>query len=119
VALSGVFSDARMRDSVVGREILHTVFGRREHYYDAFPLYHVSDTSPPLLLMNGKSDLSLRAHTMDLHFAARQKQVYSKVVYTDRSHFGICKDWDGTNRETLQTIVTFLREVLHCADCAQ
>lgn len=112
VSLSGVLSDARMKQSLMGQQILHSTFGVREQYYDAFPIYHLGDDTPPLLLINGRLDLSLRAHSMDFHYAARQRDVYSEIVYMEEcNHFTIHKNWNTSNRHTLDTIVQFLHRV--------
>ena len=117
VAISGPYSDRRLAETAVGKQILHNAFGRRKHYYDAFPLYHASPATCPFLLLNAGLDLSLRRHTFDFHYALRQAGVYVKTVYFDQeTHWSINHDWSNHNRPVLDVIHAFLQERWACLD---
>ena len=112
ISLSGVFSDKRLKQSRIGKEILETVFGKRSNYYDAFPIYHCHPDSPPHLLINAGMDYSLKRHTFDLCFALREQGVYVKTfIAPSQSHFSIRKKWKSTNINTFKEIVNFIHEV--------
>ena len=119
VVLSGVFSDKRMRASVIGRKILDVVFGRRAEHHDAFPIYHCHATSPPHLLVNAECDFSLRRHTFDFFFALREQGVYVRsLLIPSTSHFDIYTGWTR-NSAAFQTIVSFLFECVGERECVQ
>ena len=89
------------------------VFGERDNYHDAFPIYHCHPTNPPHLLINGNVDYSLKRHTLDYCFALREQGVYVKVfIAPSQSHFTVRKDWRTTNRYTLKHIIKFITEVV-------
>jgi len=114
IGISGVYSDKRMQNTQMGQALLYSTFGKRPNYLDAFPIYNIDDSTPPFLFFNTKSDLSLQFHTTDLHFALRQKQIYSKVIYSeDRNHFNICSDWGQgqSNRSVFEHIHNFRQEL--------
>lgn len=113
IALSGVFSDKRLQQTRVGSEILKMVFGKRKAYYDAFPIYHCRETSPPHLLINGSYDYTLDLHTLDLCTALRERGVYVKTFVAEgETHFSVRKAWRTTNKTTFDTIMEFIHEIL-------
>jgi len=112
-AISGVYSDKRLKQTRVGQSLLLNAFGDRHSYLDAFPLYHVTEATPPVLLLNGGSDLGLKRHTLDFHYHLKQHHVYSKVEYFNhRSHWDIAREWglNEANRAVCETVLSFLRE---------
>ena len=116
VCISGVFSDRRMQQSVLGSEILKNAFGDRKSYVDAFPIYHAQPTSPPHLLLNASVDYSLKRHTRDFFMALREQGVYVEShVYPMTTHFSIRHGWTGQNTAVLNDITAFIREQLPTA----
>lgn len=110
VALSGVFSDVRLAQTAVGRQILRLVFGKRPEYYDAFPIWHCRPSSPPHLLINADIDFSLKRHTLDFFVALRTQDVAVETfVAPGTTHFSIHKNWTtDTNDITLCKILDFI-----------
>jgi acetyl esterase/lipase len=110
IAVSGVYSDQRMKASPLGEQLLINAFGLRDHYYDAFPIYNVTDNTPPFLLLNAGVDLSLKRHTFDLHYVLRAAGVYVETEYfEDKSHWNIMDDWDQKHNPVRQKILAFLK----------
>jgi len=111
VSISGAYSDQRLKETQLGTQILHNAFGQRPHYYDAFPIYNVSQETCPFLLINAGVDLTLKRHAFDFHYALRQAGVYVKTVYFDQeTHWTIMRDWTDQNRAVIETIEAFLEE---------
>ncbi len=113
VAISGVYSDKRLQETTLGKNLLETAFGRRSHYYDAFPIYHIQETTPPFLLINAENDISLKSHAFDFHYALRGRGVYvESVTFPDTNHFTIIKDWSSSNSDVFIKIKSFLQEAM-------
>ena len=113
VGISGVYSDKRLRQLFLGQQLLLNAFGDRPSYEDSFPIYNITDRTPPILLVNATSDISLKQHSFDFHYSLRDKQRYSEIVYFDASHFSIIREWsDGESHAHVKNkIVSFLREI--------
>jgi acetyl esterase/lipase len=112
IGLSGVYSDKRLFEMPGGKKLLYAVFGIRENYYDAFPIYHVSNSTVPHLLLNAGWDGNLKRHTLDYHMTLLQKLVYVETVYYDElTHFNIYKNWTTTNSQVLDKINQFIQDV--------
>lgn len=114
IGISGIYSDKRLQDVYLGRQILRNAFGDRPNYYDAFPIYNVSEKTPPFLLINAASDISLKQHSLDLHYTLLEYGAFSEIVYVDQTnHFSIMKDMGPGERHesTLKKICSFLEEV--------
>lgn len=116
VSISGLYSDKRLAQTTIGRQILHNTFGKRPSYFDAFPIYHVTPQTCPFLLLNAGYDISLKQHAMDFWYTLKANAVYSQIEYFDHTnHFDIAKKWHangGTNRQVLETITEFLTRVV-------
>ena len=113
VGISGVYSDQRLMETHIGRQLLFNSFNHREKYYDAFPIYNVDSLTPPHLLINGGHDISLKRHTYDYHFALLEKGVFSQVEYfSQRDHWNICREWSSgqSNHAVFQKIQNFIQE---------
>lgn len=111
VSISGVYSDKRLQETSIGRQILKNAFGSRQHYYDAFPVYSVTKESCPFLLINAGVDISTKRHSFDFHYALRQAGVFVQTSYfDDQTHWSISKDWRGKNRRVLDEVLAFLKE---------
>lgn len=112
ISVSGVYSDKRMQQTRLGRQLLMNAFGHREHYYDAFPIYSITKDTPPFLLLNAGMDISLKRHTLDFHYALSQQGVFVETQYfQDRSHWNIMHGWEKSNRAVLEKITEFIQEV--------
>jgi acetyl esterase/lipase len=112
ISVSGVYSDHRLRETYFGQKILKSAFGQRSSYYDAFPIYHITEKTPPFLLLNAGMDISLKRHTLDFHYALRQRGVFVETdYYEDRNHWDIMHDWSSTNNAIMQKVTTFLDEL--------
>jgi acetyl esterase/lipase len=112
VAISGVYSDKRMQESPIEKHLLWNVFGKKNSYVDAFPIYSVDENSPPFLLLNAGYDWNLKKHTMDFHYTLRQRGVYVETCYfDDLNHFSIVKQWDDQNMTVKHKIVNFLKSI--------
>lgn len=110
IAVSGVYSDQRMKESSLGQQLLINAFGLREHYYDAFPVYNVTDNTPPFLLLNAGMDFSLKRHTFDMHYVLRASGVYVETEYFEqKSHWNIMDDWGQKHNPVCQKILAFLK----------
>lgn len=114
IAISGFYSDQRLKESVLGKELLHTAFGKKTSYYNEFPIYNIHvDNTPPFLLLNAGYDITLKSHSYDFHYALRNKGVYSKIDYfKDVNHFTIMKNWKGKNKQVPKTILEFMKNVV-------
>jgi len=111
VAISGVYSDKRMQQTRLGTQLLLNAFGHRKHYYDAFPVYNVTKDTPPFLLINAGMDISLKRHTLDLHYVLRQSGVFVETEYFEnKSHWNIMHGWKRDNA-VLSKIQNFIEEV--------
>lgn len=98
IAISGVYSDHRLQESSVGRQLLHNAFGFRDQYYDSFPIYHVRPDTPPFFLLNGGLDIFLKRHSLDFFYTLRQNRVYAQIkYYPERNHWNIVRGWPGSN----------------------
>lgn len=114
VCLSGVFSDKRMVETSIGREIMRNAFGHKSSYIGAFPIYHAQPSTPPHFLINANFDYSLIRHTHDFFYALRAHDVYVKTkVYEKTDHFSIRLDWGSTNKQVLHDILQFIDDVAH------
>lgn len=91
IGIDGFYSDKRLPV-----DILHTSFGARSEYYDAFPLYNVSATTPPHLLVHSRPDPS----GFDYHFELMQKGIFVKTVYLKEKH-----------EKVSQLVTTFLESI--------
>jgi acetyl esterase/lipase len=113
ICISGVFSDKRMKQSTVAKEILTNVFGTHDNYIDAFPIYHIQPNTPPHLLLNATIDYTLKRHTFDMINAFKEKGVYAaSYVYPNTNHFNIRHYWYGKNRKVLNDIMKFIYDHL-------
>lgn len=113
ISISGVFSDKRMKQSRLGKEILKNAFGYHSTYINAFPIYHIQPTSIPHLLLNANIDYTLKRHTLDMMMSFREQGVYAKSkVYPNTNHFNIRHRWEDQNKAVLQDIMQFIYEVL-------
>jgi acetyl esterase/lipase len=113
ISISGVYSDKRLQSNRVGKSLLTNTFGSRNQYYDAFPIYNVTEDTPPFLLINAAYDITLKAHTLDFHYTLRQMNVFVETAYFDtRNHFNIMHEWGRgqKNREVLKKIKQFIDE---------
>jgi len=112
IGISGIYSDRRLTQTIPGQQLLTNTFGPRKHYYDAFPIYHVTPETPPFLLLNADFDLTMKRHTMDFHYSLKQEGIFSQVEYfPGKTHWNIIRDWGTTNSRVLDTIVQFIEEV--------
>jgi uncharacterized membrane protein len=112
IGISGIYSDKRLFDMPGGSKLLWAVFGQRENYYDAFPIYHVSPNTVPHLLLNAGWDGNLKRHTLDYHMTLLQKLVFVETVYYDNlTHFNIHKNWGSSNKQVLGKIDEFIQQV--------
>jgi len=112
ISVSGIYSDKRLAETQVGRQIMRNAFGKRKQYYDAFPIYNISsDTTPPVLLLNAGVDISTKRHTLDFHYALRQSGVFVQTVYFEHNtHWNIMKNWDTKNAAVMTAVQDFIRE---------
>lgn len=113
ISVSGVYSDKRMAETGIGRELLHNVFGKRDNYYDSFPVYSVDDKTPPFMLINAGKDIGLKRHTLDFRCALRGKNRYCQVEYYDKeTHMSITRKWGRgeRNEEILNAVLKFMGE---------
>jgi len=107
VCISGIYSDKRLGETPLGQQLLQTVFGRRNQYYDAFAIYNVSAQTPPFLLINADIDLNLKRHSFDFHYCLRQTGVYSEIQYYDKVHH-----WNILQNENMiENVANFIQEV--------
>jgi acetyl esterase/lipase len=107
VCLSGVLSDARLAETIVGRSLMSSVFETTKgKNYDAFPVYHCNQLSPPHLFINAENDISLRSHTWDMYHALKQQGIRATVKVVKGDHFSVRK-FIGDNAETLLSIKKF------------
>ena len=112
ISISGVYSDKRLQETHVGQQLLHTAFGKRPQYYDAFPIYNVTNETPPFLLMNADVDFSMKRHTFDFHYILRQSGVFVQTSYfPNLTHFDIMKKWNRDHAHVFQTVHDFIKEV--------
>jgi acetyl esterase/lipase len=112
VSISGLYSDKRLQETALGRQLLETAFGVRPHYYDAFPIYNVNERSPPFLLLNADLDISTKRHSFDFHYVLRQSGIYVETAYFGQlNHWSIMDDWLGKNQRVLDKIDSHLQEV--------
>lgn len=110
--ISGVYSDKRLQETKVGRELIRTAFGNYQTYYDAFPIYHANVNTPPFLLLNAEYDISLKSHSYDFHYTLREAGVYVRTAYfPELTHFSIVQQWHAENRSVFQTIHQFLQQI--------
>jgi acetyl esterase/lipase len=94
ISLSGVYSDERLKSMPGGLQLLQNAFGKRDNYYDAFPIYNISQSTPPTLLINAGLDIGLKRHTLDYHYALKQAGIYINTVYFDHcTHWDIYANW--------------------------
>lgn len=120
VALSGPYSDRRLAETQTGTHLLHHVFGRRPHYYDAFPVYNVTRDTCPFLLVNTGLDITMKRHAFDFHYVLRQAGVYVKTVYfEDESHWSVVRGWHTHNQAVLEQVLAFLQERWALLDAGQ
>jgi acetyl esterase/lipase len=112
IAVSGVYSDQRLKENYLGQEILKSAFGQRSNYYDAFPIYNITEKTPPFLLLNAGMDISLKRHTLDFHYALRQRGVFVETDYFEnRNHWDIMHNWSAENGDIMQKVLKFLEEL--------
>lgn len=92
---------------MVGKEILKSAFGHRDHYTDAFPIYHIKSDTPPFLLLNAEYDYQFKPQSYDFHYALRQKGVWSEIDYfEDYNHITLGRKWDD-NPKVVERIDDF------------
>lgn len=90
ISISGVYSDKRLAQSALQKQLLKKVFGNRSNYIDAFPIYNVTEDSPPFMLINAGFDMDLLKHTLDMTYTLKQHGVRTKVIYDDsKTHWNI------------------------------
>lgn len=115
VGISGFYSDHRLKQLYLGKQLLQNAFGERDNYYDAFAIYNVTDRTPPFLLMNAASDIGLKQHSLDLHYTLMDHGVFSEIAYVNSAtHFSIMKDLAPDQRHhltVLKKIISFLAEI--------
>lgn len=111
ITIGGVFSDVRLRETAVGRQLLRMAFGDREHYEDAFPIHSVHTDTPPFLIINAGSDITLKRHTLDMHHRLKQSGVFVVTEYfSNRTHWNIMRGWKDENAAVLDKIMDFIEE---------
>ena len=116
IAVSGVYSDVRLKEMTGGTELLRRVFGNRENYFDAFPIYNITARTPPTLLLNAGMDIGLKRHSFDYFHALRQSGVFVEIAYfEDCTHLDIHKKWGKgqSNGAITGTVHTFVQKRLH------
>ena len=112
ICISGVYSDVRLKDHMVGKQILKSAFGHKEHYGDAFPIYHIKSDVPPVLLLNAEYDYQFKPQSYDFHYALRQKGVWSEIDYfEDYNHVSLGRKWDD-NPKVVKRIDAFMNKIL-------
>jgi len=112
ISVSGVYSDVRLKETSIGRQLLQNAFGYRQQFYDAFPIYHVTEKTPPFLLLNAGMDITLKRHSFDFHYVLRQSGAYVETAYfDDKSHWNIMEKWGTKNRNILDKVQEFLRAI--------
>ena len=108
ICISGIYSDKRLAETPLGQQLLHTVFGKRNQYYDAFAIYNVSKQTPPFFLINADIDLNLKRHSFDFHYCLRQTGVYSEIRYYDKVHH-----WNILeNQDMIQHVTEFIHNTI-------
>ena len=115
VSMSGIYSDERLKEVPMGKFLLHNAFGKRATYYDAFPIYNITNTTPPTLLINGRLELGLKKQTLDYHYALKQKGVYVETAYFPNcDHWDVYRHWNPgeKNEQVLNTIRKFIQKVV-------
>jgi pimeloyl-ACP methyl ester carboxylesterase len=97
VCISGVYSPFRLKSTMVGYALHHSIFGRQNiHNY---PLLNVSrEHTPPTLLINAQWDYDLMKHTLDYFVWLRQNHIYV-TQYTEMNvtHQSIMYNWHTSN----------------------
>ena len=114
VAVSGVYSDKRLSETNIGNQLLTNAFGKKNTYYDAFPIYNVTEKTPPFLLINAGQDISLKAHSFDFYYTLRQAGVYAEIAYFEsRNHFNIMSNLkEGQNNySVMEKINSFVQDL--------
>jgi acetyl esterase/lipase len=119
ISMSGIYSDERLKEVPMGKFLLHNAFGKRATYYDAFPIYNITSTTPPTILINGRRELGLKKQTLDYHYALKQKGVYVETVYFSHcDHWDVYRHWNPgeQNEQVLDTIRKFIQKVVQPAE---
>lgn len=112
IPLSGVYSDKRLQETVLGRQLLLNAFGDHQVYHDAFPIYNLSEQTPPFLLINAGWDVSLKRHTYDFHHRLQANGTFVETAYfNELNHYNIVLHWNKHNKAVLDKIEQFLQEV--------
>jgi acetyl esterase/lipase len=112
VSLSGVYCDRILQSSLIGEEILHTVFGKKKNYETAFPIYHCTEKSPPHLLVNAAFDYMLLTHTKVFAEKLRERQVRVELFLAPgENHFSVRKNWKSSNFRTYLKVISFLTKL--------
>lgn len=117
IAISGVYSDKRFIKTTMGQAVLYNSFGKRLHYFDAFPIYNITYNAnkiPPIFLINAENDLGLKSHTLDFFYMLRQNGIFVEVLYIKhRNHFNIVRDFrkGESNHDTLIAIISFINKI--------
>jgi acetyl esterase/lipase len=107
VSISGVYSNVLLQKLWLGNMILNNVFGDD---MAAFPIYHITEDTPPHFLINAEYDFSLKRHSHLYEQLLMSKQVYTQYyTYPCTNHFSIRKYWDFENRHILDDICGFLQ----------
>ncbi len=67
IGCNGIYSDKRLQ--------------RPKTCYELFPIYNITNKTPPHLLLNIENNVHLKKHTLDYHFALLSKSIYVKSIY--------------------------------------
>ena len=98
IAIDGLYSDKRLERYVSDDTM--------------FPIYHVSDDTPPFLLLNSEYAVKRHPHSYDFHFLLLQHGVYSEIDYiAGRALGNVCQEWSGRNRRTMSRALDFIENV--------
>lgn len=114
IAISGVYSDRRLEQTLIGTIVLRSVFGHRAEYIDSFPIYHVGQSTPPHFFVNAEYDFSLKQHTLDMYLTMlRHNRQTTYKSYVNQDHFSIRKLSRHENQGLVQDIVEFMERHTH------
>jgi acetyl esterase/lipase len=122
VAISGPYSHRRLHCSPLLAALVHrSVFRTHKHtnpseLADAWPLTSIDPSvyNPPFLIMVAELDGSLHDHAHDMVTALTQAGIYARYqLVPSTTHFTIRRNLDGKNRQTLECILDFLKQVFN------
>lgn len=93
VAISGVYSLARMHQLTCGDWLLRCGFGETDDFVEFSPVNVAHEQSPPHLLINANYDFTLKRHAWDMAFTLKSKGVYVQCKTYPGDHSSIMKNW--------------------------